>query len=66
MKSPGNEGCDPFAVLDFYETNFWWNIGMIVALAIVLRVFAMTVLFIVIWEGGIKNEEVPEENTLDE
>ena len=48
VKNPGNAACDPFEVLDFYETNFWWNIGMVAALGISFRLIAMFILFLVI------------------
>ena len=39
---------------------------MLAVLVISLRVIAVVVLYFLLWEGEIQNEEVPENNTIDD
>ena len=56
---PGNVACDPFAVNDFPETNFWVNIGILYFQALLFRLIACIIFVILSKDKKIPYEEIP-------
>ena len=56
---PGNIACDPFAVNDFYETDFAINLVYLAAQAVIFRVAAAIIFYVLSRDRSMPYEELP-------
>lgn len=53
--------CDPWNIFNFYETELWHNLLILIAIGLFLRIFALIALYQFAREKNVKNDAIPED-----
>jgi hypothetical protein len=58
---PGHPNCNPDVTYDFYETEYWHNIGILLLQAILFRILAFIAIYRFSVEKNLTNQPIPDE-----
>jgi len=65
IKQPGNIACDPFNSLDFVETSYWLNIGILCIQILAYRLLSAFIFTKLVKDVPMKESEIPDESTFN-